>query len=49
MIKPAYLLAAFLTLVIFLVILIAFVFGPDSGPFDKGYSPGATPSLVDIK
>jgi len=49
MVKPAYLFFAFLTLLIFVAILIAFVFGPDSGPFDKGYSPGATPSLVDIK
>jgi len=49
MVKPAYLFFAFLTLLIFVAILIAFVFGPDSGPFEKGYSPGATPSLVDIK
>jgi hypothetical protein len=40
---------AFLTLLIFIAILIAFVVGPDSSPFDKGYSPGATPSLVSIK
>ncbi len=49
MVKPAYMFFAFLTLLIFLAILVAFVFGPDSGPFDKGYSKGATPSLVSIK
>ena len=43
MVKPAYMLFAVLTLLIFLAILAAFVFGPDSGPFDLG----ASPSLVD--
>jgi len=42
MVKPQYLLFAVLTLVIFLVILGLFVFGPDSSPFDNG----ASPSLV---
>jgi hypothetical protein len=42
MVKPQYLLFAVLTLVIFLVILGLFVFGPDSSPFDSG----ATKSLV---
>ena len=42
MVKPAYLLAAFVALLVFLAILLAFVFGPDSGPFDNG----ASPSLV---
>jgi hypothetical protein len=49
MVKPAYLFFAFLSLLIFIAILIAFVVGPDIGPFDKGYYPGATPSLVEIK
>jgi hypothetical protein len=42
MVKPAYLFFAFLTLLIFLAILVAFVALPDSGPFDRG----DTPSLV---
>jgi hypothetical protein len=42
MVKPAYLLAAFVTMLVFLAGLGAFVFGPDSGPF----SNGASPSLV---
>jgi len=43
MVKPAYLLAAFLMMLVFLIGLAAFVFGPDSSPFDNG----ASPSLVD--
>ena len=42
MVKPAYLLAAFVTFLVFLAILLAFVLGPDSSPFDNG----ASPSLV---
>jgi hypothetical protein len=42
MVKPAYLLAAFVMMLIFIAGLIAFVVGPDSGPFDNG----ASPSLV---
>lgn len=49
MVKPAYLFFAFLTLLIFVAILIAFVVGPDSGPFQKGYYPGAEHSLVSVK
>ena len=43
MVKPAYLLAAVVTMLVFLAGLGAFVFGPDSSPFDNG----ASPSLVD--
>ena len=43
MVKPAYLLFAVVTLLIFLAILVAFVALPDNGtPFDRG----DTPSLV---
>jgi hypothetical protein len=49
MVKPAYLLAAFLVFLVFLAGLVAFVVGPDSGPFDKGYSPGPEHSLVSVK
>jgi hypothetical protein len=49
MVKPAYLLAAFLVFLVFMVGLMFFVFGPDSGPFDKGYSSGAERSLVSVK
>jgi len=50
MVKPAYLFFAFLALLIFIGILVAFVALPDSGPFDRGDSDtGATPSLVEIK
>lgn len=43
MVKPAYLLAAFLMFLVFVVGLMAFVFLPDSSPFDRG----DTPSLVE--
>jgi hypothetical protein len=49
MVKPAYLLAAFLVFLVFMAGLVAFVAGPDSGPFDKGYSSGAERSLVSVK
>ena len=39
MVKPVYMLFAVLMLVVVLAILGAFVFGPDSGPFDRGSSP----------
>ncbi|MEJ7797323.1 MAG: hypothetical protein WKF42_02400 [Solirubrobacteraceae bacterium] len=39
MVKPVYMLLAVLMLVVLLVILGFFVFGPDSGPFDEGSSP----------
>jgi hypothetical protein len=43
MVKPAYMFFAFLTLLIFVAILVAFVALPDNGtPFDRG----DTPSLV---
>ena len=43
MVKPAYLFFAFLALLIFIAILVAFVALPDNGgPFDRG----DTPSLV---
>ena len=45
MVKPAYFLAALVTFLVFLAILVAFVFGPDSSPFDNG----ASPSLVQNK
>lgn len=49
MVKPVYLFFAFLMLLAFVAILIAFVALPDSSPFAKGYYQGATPSLVNIK
>ena len=40
MVKPAYLFFAFLTLLIFLAILVAFTVLPDNGtPFDRGDTP----------
>ena len=42
MVKPQYLFFAFLTMLVFLAILVAFIVGPDSSPFDSG----ATPSQV---
>ena len=42
MVKPAFVFCAFLALLVFLAILVAFVVVPDSGPFDNG----ATPSQV---
>ncbi len=52
MVKPAYLFFAFLTLLIFLAILVAFVVLPDNGtPFDRGDSPslvqGGSPGVED--
>jgi F0F1-type ATP synthase membrane subunit b/b' len=44
MVKPTYLLFAVLTFVIFLAILVAFVAGPDSGPFDSGTTPSQVQS-----
>lgn len=44
MVKPMYLLFAVLALVIFLAILVAFVAGPDSGPFDSGTTPSQVQS-----
>jgi hypothetical protein len=50
MVKPVYLFFAFLTFLVFVAILVAFTTQVDNGsPFDKGYYPGATPSLVTIK
>ncbi len=42
MVKPAYLLAALLMMLVLLAGLAALVVGPDSSPFDSG----ATPSQV---
>lgn len=39
MVKPAFVFCAFLTLLIFLAILVAFVVLPDSGPFERGDAP----------
>ena len=40
MVKPAYLFFAFITLLIFLAILVAFTVLPDNGtPFDRGDTP----------
>ena len=42
MVKPAYVLAAFAAMLVLLAILLAFIFVPDSSPFDHGasLSPG---------
>ena len=39
MVKPAFVFCAFLTLLIFLAILVAFVVLPDSSPFSRGDTP----------
>jgi hypothetical protein len=50
MVKPAYLFLAFLGLLIFVAILVAFVALPDSGPFDRGDTPSlVTPGAPGVK
>ncbi|MBA3747317.1 MAG: hypothetical protein H0W96_07450 [Solirubrobacterales bacterium] len=54
MVKPAYLIFAVVTFVIFVVILVAFVALPDNGtPFDRGDSPSlitpGSPGVEDPK
>ncbi|MDX6678870.1 MAG: hypothetical protein QOE31_2922 [Solirubrobacteraceae bacterium] len=51
MVKPAYMLFALLTFLIFMAILIAFVALPDNGtPFDRGDTPSAvTPGAPGVK
>ncbi len=51
MVKPAYLFMAFLALLIFIAILVAFVVLPDNGtPFDRGDSPSlVTPGEPGVK
>ena len=46
MVKPAYLFFAFLTFLIFVAILVAFVALPDNGgPFDRGDTPSRIAGL----
>jgi hypothetical protein len=51
MVKPAYLFFAFLTFLIFMAILVAFVALPDNGdPFQRGDTPSLiTPGAPGVK
>lgn len=49
MVKPLYLFLAFVAMLCMLAIMVAFVVGPDSGPWDRGDSPTVqNPPVVDI-